>query len=487
MFSREARYATHHTLTRDYALGIIEIAQRAKCISLTSKQRHEVTAPFLNIPSKFISDGSEDPLISEAIGSVIHMDFGNYTLGRLIPNRGNYDNKNPDYVRVRSKIERRIFDLGYRAELFNEVDAGIASRSWNSSDHHRVDRYGKKYSWIAFFEMWGEREIAGQLPDWQLGERSSDCGVDPSFPKPPPIWIPPIPALFGDSNDAKVEAWVEGGFTPNWKSLLVVPEINENAGDWVLLEGFVRGVDNSLDREIFGFLRGVFVERKNIDHLRTKFLTVEYPGNNKIPEGATDHYLYAGEAGRRQNFGRYLYQKSGRYDRQIAEALDQYVPINSADQEPLGYRSEMRHIPGIFLEIPFIHFGWESYHSAHNDFSGFNLPAPSLIEHLGLASKNREIDFYDSTGRPGTLYRESGSGWKGDRHSLLYIRADLLRNYLAATKQVLVWCNWGERDWAHKMDGHNRIHESTRQRIYEAHGHIHRAFLLWSDDGSISS
>ena len=30
--------------------------------------------------------------------------------------RVNYDDQHPDYIEVRSKIERRMFDLGYRAE-----------------------------------------------------------------------------------------------------------------------------------------------------------------------------------------------------------------------------------------------------------------------------------------------------------------------------------------------------------------------------------
>ena len=140
----------------------------------------------------------------------------------------------------------------------------------------------------------------------------------------------------------------------------------------------------------------------------------------------------------------------------------------------------MRRVPGIRLEIPYIHFGWESYHSSHNDFSGFNLPAPSLIQRLCLASKNREIDFYDSKGNPGTLYREAGDGWTGDRHSLLYVRADLLRRYLTDTRQVLVWCNWGERDWLKKMEGREVLRNPARQRIVQAYDHIHRSFLRWS-------
>ena len=140
----------------------------------------------------------------------------------------------------------------------------------------------------------------------------------------------------------------------------------------------------------------------------------------------------------------------------------------------------MQHIPGIRVELPFIHFGWESYHSSHNNFSGFDLPAPSLIQRLGLASKEREIDFYDSEGKRGTLYRDSGDDWKGNRHRLLYIRADLLRRYLKETRQVLVWCNWGERDWLNKMDGNRVTLNTARERIYQSYNHIHRSFYQWS-------
>lgn len=503
MFGPGARNATHHTLMRDYALGIIQIAHRANCVALPNAASRNLAAPFPNTPSTFASDGTPDPAVKEAIGHAIQMDFGNYTIGRLIPNRPNYDDNRPDYVQVRAKIERRMLDLGYRGERFKEADSEIGNTSWNARDQEKVDRYGKKYSWIAFFEMWGEREATRKLPDWRLGERTSDCGVDPSFPKRPPDWTPPITELFGDPG-VDTDAWVEGGFTPKWDPLLVVSEINGHAGEWVLVEGFIRGADESHNRELFAFLRGVFIARRDVRSFREKFLAVEYPGNNEMPEGATEHYLYAGEAGRRQNYARHLYQRNGRYRRQIAEAFDRYERVYPKEKSPaatvkirsssdegketgisfvellLGPTPKMRHVPGIRLELPYIHFGWESYHSSHNDFSGFDLPAPSLIQRLGLASKSREIDFYDSMGKPGTLYREAGDGWKGARHSLLYVRADLLRRYLTDTRQVLVWCNWGERDWLKKLEGHDVIHNPARQRIYQAHGHIHRSFFQWS-------
>ena len=89
---------------------------------------------------------------------------------------------------------------------------------WARVGQTKIDRYGKKYSWIAYFEMWGQREAGKELPDWKMGTRTSDCGVDPSFPKSPLKWDPPIPNLFGDLAIG-TEAWVESKFTPDWSSL----------------------------------------------------------------------------------------------------------------------------------------------------------------------------------------------------------------------------------------------------------------------------
>jgi hypothetical protein len=500
MFAPKSAYATQHCLTRDYALGIIELAIRADCIRLSRIARRNISVPFPHIPSCYSSAGVTQPGVSDAVGHAIQMDFGNYTIGRLIPNRANYDDKNPEYARVGAQIEQRIYEFGYRKARFESIDREIGRTSFNAQDDQKVDRYGKKYSWIAYFEMWGEREARRLLPDWRLHERTSDCGVDPSFPRKPPTWDPPMPDLFGELT-ASTEEWVMGGFTPRWDSLLVVPTINDRRGPWVLLKGFVRAEDQARDRELFAFLRCAFVSQKDILKLRRRFLAIDYPGNREIPDGATEHYLYSGEAGRRDCYARHLLKSNGVYRRQIEEAFDRYVTIKSARQRqglkiairmlsPSGEEKEpliryfaptgrTRHIPGIRIELPTISFGWESYHSVQNTFSGFDLPAPSLIQRLRLASRNREMDFYDASGSAGIVCRADGGDWKGNRHSVLYIRADLMRRYLAQTRQRFVWCNWGERDWLSKMDGYEIKPNPARQRIYQSHKHIHRAFAQW--------
>lgn len=501
MFAPRARHATHHTLMRDYALGIVEVAQRAGCVRLPKTAVRHLSRPFPNTSSPFNSDGTPDDSVKHAIGHAIQMDFGNYTMGRLIPNRANYDHTSPDYVRVRARIERRMFDLGYREERFKQADSEIGRNSWSASDKRKVDRYGKKYSWIAYFEMWGERDANRKLPDWRQDCRTSDCGVDPTFLKAPPEWIPPLPDLFGPAAET-TEDWVASGFTPNWHSLLVVPQINGHQGEWVLVEGLVQGTDGSHDRELFVFLRGVFLARRDVDTLRSKFLSIDYPGNQEIPEGADEYYLFGGEPGHRCTFARHLLKRNGQYRRQTAEAFDRYVHDYSAgekrtltiktgsasgaatgDEESSVLEFDVpntRRIPGVRLELPTIHFAWESYHSAHNTFSGFYIPAPSLIQRLGLSCRDRGVDFFDSSGRPATLYRRAGEGYSGDRHKLLYVRADLLRRYLKETRQVLVWCNWGERDWLKKMEGHDLLPNEGRRRVFQTHAHIHRTFTQWS-------
>jgi hypothetical protein len=74
----------------------------------------------------------------------------------LIPDRANYDDKKPNYVQVRAKIERRMFDLGFREERFKDADREIGNTSWNARDQEKVDRYG----------MWGELDATNAGPVW---------------------------------------------------------------------------------------------------------------------------------------------------------------------------------------------------------------------------------------------------------------------------------------------------------------------------------
>lgn len=520
MFTPKAPCQTHHVLQREYVLGIIQLAQRAGCIVLPKVSSRYLSPPFAQIQSPFKDVTSVSIEVHEDIDHAIHMDFGNYTIGRLIPNRANYDDKNPSYIAVRAQIEQRIYDLGYRNKLFEDIDREIGNSSFrNERDGDKVDRYGKKYSWIAYFEMYGIREVNKKLPDWRIGERSSDVGIDPSFPKRPDVWNAPIPDLFGDISQHS-DNWVGGGYTPDFSPLLSVPEINGIHGPWILLDGFVQGECKNIDRELFAFLRGLFVPNKDVPRIQREFLSIDYPGNDSIPTGSEDYYLYAGEVGKSSRYAPELLMPNGRYWRQVKEVFERYIeddtqpkietpsikrilisPTNAhRDKEdaqpspdnddtitieiPCGAQSypKYRKISGVRVEIPFRQFSWESYHSSLNDFSGFDILAPSLIQKLGLVTWNREVDFRDKDGKLATAYREFGSGWKGDHFHLLYIRKDLLQTYLKSTRQKLIWCNWGERGWVDKGEMGDGIRSNSgRLKMLQEHMHIFRSLHKLDD------
>jgi len=228
------------------------------------------------------------------------MDFGNYTMGRLVPGRANYDDKNPAYRKIRRQIEWRIGDLGYRRKDFEAIDRELASSGFYTEQRGapKRDRYGKKYSWIAFFEMYGLREAQGLLEKYRAYERTSDCDIDPSFPKEPLAWTPLLPDMSVDA-ELTGEEWLSRGLTPDFVPLLRLREINGRPGPWVLLEGFVQREEPTLNRELFTFLHGLLLRPPDVSDLRDRFLEIEYPGNFGIPDGPQDHYLFAGEAATR--------------------------------------------------------------------------------------------------------------------------------------------------------------------------------------------
>jgi hypothetical protein len=145
-------------------------------------------------------------------------------------------------------------------------------------------------------------------------------------------------------------------------------------------------------------------------------------------------------------------------------------------QKAFAVHDGRRWLPGVPVEVPVYEFAWESYHSALNKAGRITLPAPALCERLSLSNRQGEWDLYDAMGCTASLYRE----FKGDedkiRSDLLYLRQDLMANYLAQTRQALVWLLWGEREIESRMT--ERV-QGKLQDIWSTHRHIHRHRLCW--------
>lgn len=320
-FRKGAKHYTSHHLIRDYAGGIIDIT--AKLIPNLAQEIKISRAqpPFRNrskIPPANKIRASAVNEMEFALG----LDFSNYTMGRLIKNRANYDFKSRPYKDIRKRLLWRLKDLGLRQSEVVSIDREIQNRHWQRhTEPGKTDRYGKKYCWIAYFELYGDQQDRGALEDHRMEERCSDCDIDPTFPDSSGRWQVQIPRLI----DASVEdlgAWLQSGPDPKYDRLLNVPKVNSHNGPWVMLEGYINETKIPDPREVFTFIRGIFIKANQKQKLKRILRSTEYPGNDQIPEPTQSFYVFAGEIPLSSHFLKQFKSKNGRARRTIGTCFD---------------------------------------------------------------------------------------------------------------------------------------------------------------------
>ena len=452
VLGRDGHAGVAHLLTRHYARGFAELAEMLKsgAEGVQDGGPSEGDSPCVFREADTIT--KEDT--AEAVNA-ISLDFGNYTLGRLVHDRQNYDFEHPAYQIVRRQIEARIVDLGYAASRFSVIDSYIGKDAWRQDEATKIERYGKKYAWVAYFEMYSGRRSKGLLSDSWSDDPPPEVNIDPSFPGPVQQWSPWLRDVFTDAPTEATE-WASCGIAPEYDHLLFAPTVDSQSGPWLLLDGYMSEEAPRDDRRIFSFLRSVLVAEDKLSAVCSKLDALDYPGNDAIPELATDTYTYSGEVPWSSRFGRKLRDESGRAVRDLRSAFTQWGTGEVGEE----------------VEIPVYECEWESYHSKMNPGRDIVVPAPALCSALELKSGQGDGDLHDRRGKIASLYRECADVEAGAKGHLAYIRADLLSTYLKSTAQVLVWFVWGERclrQGPFPLGGTNQqIH--TRCRVFRPGG-----------------
>ncbi len=462
LFVPPAPHGTRHALTRGYALGVIGVARMLDPGVIPTRQMRFLRPPFNALPVPFEPTGTVTPEQRAETAPAIHMDFGNYTLGHLVPGRQNYDDNNPDYQLVKDQVIGRMHRLGYSHARFGSIDRVISNYGGleRTQDGNKTDRYGKKYSWIAYFELGGLRVDRGLLTsDWRDPSRS-DADIDPSFPPQTPTWSTVrLPEVFASAPVDPIE-WLHNGPTPRYDHLLARTVVDAVRGRWVLLDGFLEQDRDA--RRVFTFLRGMLVSPQDVDRLQHGFMAIDYPGNGAVPRLPEDHETFGSEIPWSPHFGQWLRRRNGHARRNVQRAFGRWT------------RGKER--GGVRVELPVHDVSWGHTYSTLNQNTGTDVPAPAICEALQLVNHARTLDLFDSAGRPASLYRRvtEGGGTPG-RGSLLYMRRSLLQRYLKLTNQRLVWMVWGERNFTTASGLH---HRQDIRDAWSDYGHIHRRFLV---------
>lgn len=447
-FTPNAQHSTTHTILREYFLGIINYALKVNQYFVSQEYLNHCQKPYEHLPNLFESlpDVSEERII-EVKEAALRMDFNNYTIGRLTTDRANYDDSHPDYIQTRRTILKRMIQLGYEPEKFQEIDRDIGSSSYYDRDV-KIDRYGKKYSWIAFYEMYGWKADRELLDDWRGNERCSDVSIDPTFPKIDNSWNPELTDIFTNSpND--IGEWILHGPIPNYFNLLETQQFTQN-DSWILLDGFLQEDSKTDYREIFTFMRGFFVANEHVSTISEFVGNKDYLGNNALPQIPENHYKYAGEMVLGNTFFNLHQDVSSR------------VRFDEWDES------------SFLIEVPVQSYSWESYHSSLNQAGGIDFPNPELCQKLDLKYHNDHPDLYDIHG-VASIFRTFKTDMENLKGHLSYLRKDLFQKYLTETGQTFIWILWGERRQNYK--GGVEVY-----KYFKNNQHLHKQIYIWQEN-----
>lgn len=487
MFAEEATYRFTHLLIVEYARGIIELALSLNSFLFTEKEINSL----YRTPVVRKGQRTKTKVIGPKAGkSPFRMDFENYVIGKLVPGRSNYDFKNKNYEFIRSEILSRIYELGWNFTDFGKVDRSIEN-SRNAYNRHedneinKTERYGKKYSWIAYYEQRGlmPPEDPGH-DDIYVEGRESYADIDPSFPLPlRENRLIDIDTL-GDPK-LSLQKWVKSGKIPDLSIYLQQEILDDQKGPWVLLDGHIGQQDEHRGRSMFGFFRAFFVENEKRNEL-VSLLESQRLGGRWLPEIYEENSAFAGEIPWSRHFGeRAISSLSFEVDKRTIEVQEEqeilYLDgkvvelswtdklrlsgidfsgvieagsptLSNKDLDRLEIRKEIVTVNRTetkHRDIPIIQPTCNLRtpgKTIDNKFTGGTTLSKQLLNILDLHAVPQSRDLCNSKGEQVTFQNSYQKKSFKNSERLFYLKKELLDELLEELGMSLVWAIWGERE-----------------------------------------
>jgi hypothetical protein len=441
-----ARTPISHQMARQYIAGCFELAAVLHPAALPPG----IDALALPFATGQVPDPmSPDDPAAEECQKTFGMDFENYIIGPLYEGRGNYQTEHEGYQAGLADVRGRVWELGWREAALGDIDTRIRDDQWRRHENPtRTERYGKKYGWIAYYELAGRLADRGQIRDreWTAG-RTIYPDIDPSFPEAPTRLEQSLPPWAGAGPDDD-QVWFREGLVDVPDDFLVADPMREQGGPWVLVEGFLEHRDAERQRRVWGFIRGILVSVDDAESLQSVLTARPYLGNFFIPPAPEDHMTFAGEIPWSVRFHAAGNLENGKspYVAEVSESWDE---------------------PGIEIELLGHGYDIEASRTVTNQATGHWVPSYNLAAHFGLRQRSGTLDLVSLDGGAASATLDAPDGFSG---KLLYIRRDLLGKYAGGRK--LLQLAWGERqvdvDWANPpgwLAGARNEHEELWRHV----------------------
>ncbi|MCZ0866491.1 hypothetical protein O0V09_14865 [Dasania sp. GY-19] len=419
MFVINASNATPHLLAREYASCTLKLIAFHYPSSTQNLDRSLFLRPFPEMPRRVWGCIKKDEEEYSRYNSPFRMDFENYTIGRLVKDRGNYDYSHEGYKVARCNILWRVNELGWSHDLFEKVEESIESdrHHFSRSRRSRIERYGKKYSWIAYYELAGQLSDDSRLESYDEARFTTD--IDPFFPDQVKTSELGTHEFLSDESMATKD-WILETEIPDLSRIL---EIKVDDHDWVLLYGFNSEESKKLDRNFYCSLDTAFVSEHCMNQLKQYMAE-----KRKIewPEKYSSYSVYSGEL-----YCEALNDVSG--DSEVRVEIG--YKTQTYEQPEVRFNDEIYIKGGTFeREVPIVdnlkilsttfNYYWENPGSSKESTNRLAL-APWLVKELELRFNPSEFIYLDKSGDMAVL----NINLKGDAFSnyrdLLYLRKDL--------------------------------------------------------------
>ncbi len=446
IFKPNAPHSTTHILARDYAKQTIDIALIHHPDLLTDDERERITPPFTD---GGIREWDEIEVSENMHRGPLRMDFRNYTIGSLVKGRGNYNFEHPEYKRVLRNVSWRIHEIGYSQESFEIIDGRIGSENQHfgrSANGGKTDRYGKKYSWIAYFEYVGYLQDQDLLPEYLSHDRIGETDIDPSFPSE----VRRYELVTQDYLRTEIvdpDEWVKGIPLTDLRDYSSVNQICKEVGPWILLQGTFRQENIEKTRDMYALFQGVIVKTDEVDGI------VEFIKDHENIDGwrispPEDYYTFSGEIPWCDTY-----------------SLNSWIELSISRDFDETYDTV---IPQILSPVRVNN--WEDYHSTIIPGQNVATPSRQIAECLGLCGVPQSYDLFEKdSGKRASFSIKFRQNW-GNAQRFTYLRKDLLDRYLKERDEELIWIISGDKrvltpnaDGPYKLFSDVKVYQSRKK------------------------
>lgn len=489
-FKKKALYGTTNIFIRDYARGIIEIAIFHKEDLLSATQIKRARPPYKDGGIRQWGRSTDKNKGEYRDGNApLGMDFENYTLGHLAPDRRNYDYEHKDFIKIKENVLWRIYQLGYSLEKFGDIDKNIVQNSrLNRGSNYvgKIDRYGKKYSWIAYYELLGIKMDKREVKEWLISEngRKEECDIDPSFPQ---ISYEQKPLIFSDllSGPHEEMEWLTQKKSPDISSYLELKEIDGVKGPWIMINGTIGEKNTKKGKRITTFITGLLIDQKYQGKLKDFLARTKCPGNDSIPSLPDVYKLFAGELGWHEDNSKEepQYLKINRGQKKIKIAQKKQPRYYDRIFFDLGLTKKRLAYPKYRIEqiiekIPaqplarYFHTKDYSYGIDDNDI-GIYILGKKYIKTQKLHRDANSLNLSNKKNEIVSISFIQGDQF-GSHTNLLYVRKDLLENIIKKCRKKLFIVAWGERQiWSEN----GFIRNKDLDPIYQSYKNVYKELI----------